>query len=210
MSRQLFNFTPRISVEKVLEETNLPTFSCRFAALVYKTFMSGSPPQPWPDQITVSVSHYLPRQLLISAHPTKGSWKPFLNLVIFSLWKKEEKEKNKTKQIQGERMSCSYPTNSSRWNRYWIWPPLFLPNRITTHPSPTSLLNKQKFPGKKMAIRSSLANFSKLGFWSFMFRLFLSNRKDFVKNNQDSNSGKTIAWNAYVTSGLMAELEKTK
>ena len=103
-----------------------------------ETFEQPSP-QPWPDQITVSVSHYLPRQLLISAHPTKGSWKPFLNLVIFSLWKKEEKEKNKTKQIQGERMSCSYPTNSSRWNRYWIWPPLFLPNRITTHPSPTSL-----------------------------------------------------------------------
>ena len=51
------------------------------------------PPQPWPDQITVSVSHYLPRQLLISAHPIKGSWKPLLNLVIFSLWKKK---KNKT------------------------------------------------------------------------------------------------------------------
>ena len=31
-----------IFVEKVLEETDLPTFSCRFAALVYKTFMSGS------------------------------------------------------------------------------------------------------------------------------------------------------------------------
>ena len=68
------------------------------------------PPQPWPDQITVSVSHYLPRQLLISAHPIKGSWKPLLNLVIFSLWKKKKNKTIKRNKFQEEEQQSTQKT----------------------------------------------------------------------------------------------------